>query len=635
METIVEAGVDILGKIPWKDASFDEKVKILDEMWKEGEQIERILKESSDLEEARRKIYDYLASLEWELRTGSIKLHRIDQWLALEAIKNFRNIISPVNEKIATFSTLEVLFKLAKEGKDALKGVNAGFLMEFKYLFKAMHGNSNYANGWLYNILGEEKTRIVHEFLRIGGREGAILRSEYLDEVSRLIKEKYFSRYTFGLDPKVIERREKNIQKILDYFGSTRDDWMDYGWHFKHVFKKLEHVDMLKELVPLTEEDVENMKMAIQNRIPFGITPYYLSLFDFERADRKRDPQVRAQVIPPRWYLEEMIRHRQDRNYVFDFMKEHDTTPLELVTRRYPMIAILKVSDTCPQICVYCQRNWEIEEALSPVGIPPKSLIDKAIEWFVNHESMMDVLLTGGDPAVLNDKYMEYILSRLSEVDHIRSIRIGSRIVVTVPMRVTKEYAEMLSSFIEPNKRNIMFVTHIESAEEVTPYMAQAVKTLRDHDIYVYNQQVYTFHTSRRFQYALTRIALKIIGVDPYYNFYPKGKFEQRDYLVPVARLAQERKEEARLLPGQYRTDEPVFNVPALGKNHIRAWQDRELIAIMPDSGSRIYVWHPWEKGVAPVDPWPYVDVPIYDYLMRLKEEGEDIGEYESIWYYY
>jgi len=634
LETIIEAGVDILGKIPWKDASFEEKVQALNEMWKEGEQIKKLLEESTDLEEARKKIYDYLASLEWELRVGRIKLHRIDYWLALEAIKNFRNIISPENEKIATFSTLEYLWRLAKEGERLLNKVSMGFILEFKYLFKAIHGNSNYAKGWIHDLLGEEKAKIVHEFLRIGGREGAILRSEYLDEVAKLVKQ-YFGRYTFGLDPKVIEKREQNIQKILDYFGATRDDWMDYKWHFKHVFKKLEHVDMLKELVPLTEEDVENIKMAIENRIPFGITPYYLHLLDFERADRKWDPQVRAQVIPPRWYLEEMIKHRQDRNYVFDFMKEHDTSPLELVTRRYPMIAILKVADTCPQICVYCQRNWEIEEAFSPVGIPPKALIDKAIEWFANHESMMDVLLTGGDPAILNDKYMEYILSRLAEIDHIKSIRIGSRIVVTVPMRITKEYAEMLSSFIEPNKRNVMFVTHVESAEEVTPYMAKAVKTLRDHDIYVYNQQVYQFATSRRFQYVLTRIALKIIGIDPYYNFYPKGKFEQRDFLVPVARLAQERKEEARLLPGQYRTDEPVFNVPALGKNHIRAWQDRELIAIMPETGSRIYVWHPWEKGVAPVDPWPYVDVPIYDYLMRLKEVGEDIKEYESIWYYY
>ncbi len=634
MKTIVEAGAGILGKLHWRDAPVEVKVQTLNEMWREGGQIKEILLRSNNVEEARRNLYEYLSSLEWRIRAGEIQLHRIDHWLALEAIKVFKNIISPENERIVTFSTLEVLWKLAREGERLLKEVNVGFLMEFKYLFKAIHGNSNYAKGWAYNILGGKKANSVNEFLRIGGREGAILRSGYLDELSNLVK-KYIARYTLGLDPKLIERREQNIRKILDFFGATRDDWMDYKWHFKHVFKKPEHVEMLKELVPLTEQDVENMKLATENRVPFGITPYYLHLFDFERADRKRDPQVRSQVIPCRWFLENMIKYKKDRSHVFDFMREHDTSPMKLITRRYPMIAVLKVVDTCPQICVYCQRNWEIEEAFSPAGIPPKSLIDKAIEWFANHESIIEVLLSGGDPAILNDRYMEYILSRFAEMDHIKSIRIGSRMIVTVPMRITKEYAEMLSSFIEPGKRNIIFVTHVESAEEVTPYMAQAVKTLRDHGIYVYNQQVFTLEASRRFQYVLTRIALKMVGIDPYYNFYPKGKFELRSYLVPIARLAQERKEEARLLPGQYRTDEPVFNVPALGKTHIRAWQDRELIAIMPKTGGRVYIWHPWEKGIAPANPWPYVDVPIYDYLMRLKEAGEDIEEYETIWYYY
>ncbi len=633
METIVEAGVDILGKISWKDAPLQEKIAAIDEMWKEGREIYKLLRESGDLEEARKRLYQYLNDLEWSFREGRIKVHRLDYALALEAIRVFKNIISPENEKIATFSTLEYLYRIAKEDPEVLNEVGMGFIMEFKHLFKAIHGTAEYSKGWLHDILGE-KTKLVELFQKSEGRQAALIRSEYLDELGKVINQ-FTSRYTFGLDPKVIEEREQNKKKILDYLGATEDDWYDYKWHFKNVFKRLHHVDMLKELVPLTEEDVRNMRTAIENRIPFGITPYYLHLFDFTRADRKRDPQVRAQVIPSSYYLEQMIRNRQNRDYVFDFMKEHDTSPLELVTRRYPMVAIIKVADTCPQICVYCQRNWEIEEAMSPVGIPSPKLVEKAIEWFAQHDSLIDVLLTGGDPAILNNKYMEYILSKLSEIDHIREIRIGSRIVVTVPMRINNEYAEMLSSFIEPGKRNISFVTHIESAEEITPYMAQAVKTLKEHGIYVYNQQVYHFETSRRFQYVLARIGMKMIGVDPYYNFYPKGKFEQKDYLVPIARIAQERKEEARLLPGQFRTDEPVFNVPALGKNHIRAWQDRELIAIMPKTGSRIYVWHPWEKGIAPVNPWPYVDVPIYDYLMRLKERGENIDEYWTIWYYY
>jgi lysine 2,3-aminomutase len=127
---------------------------------------------------------------------------------------------------------------------------------------------------------------------------------------------------------------------------------------------------------------------------------------------------------------------------------------------------------------------------------------------------------------------------------------------------------------------------------------------------------------------------MKRVGVDPYYTFYPKGKEETSDYTVPLARVLQERKEEARLLPGVFRTDEPVFNVPRLGKNHVRATQDRELVAIRPD-GRRVYLWHPWEKGITPMQPWLYVDSPIYHYLQDLEQLGEDPADYASIWYYY
>ncbi|MEB3780697.1 MAG: KamA family radical SAM protein [Desulfurococcales archaeon] len=630
METIKEAHVDILGEVPWRYDPIDSLA--VRRMWGEAPELRSTLLEASSLEEARRLAYFYVSELEWKIREEQVKLEPLDQWLALEAIKVFKNIISKRSEKIATFSTLHYLLLLARDDPKAYETIGMGFVEEFRHLFKAMHGNAEYSKGWLGPRLGGvEATR---EFLRMRGRKAAIKRSSYLDRLSVEVK-KYFKKYTFGLDPKVIEERKRNRAKILDYMGATLDDWNDWKWHFRHIFKRLEHIDDLKNLVPLTEEDIENMKLAIKLRVPFGITPYYLHLFDFTRADRKRDPQVRSQVIPPRWFVEMMAKHRKERFYVFDFMREGDTSPADLITRRYPMVAIIKAADTCPQICVYCQRNWEIESAMFPEGILPLPLIEKAIDWFAEHPEIMDVLITGGDPLILGDKKIDRIMSRLAELDHIRLIRIGTRIPVTVPMRITPELAEVLGSYIEPGKRNVSISTHVESAEEVTPEMAQAIANLRRQGIYVYNQQVYTFETSRRFQYVLTRIALKMVGIDPYYNFYPKGKFEQKDYLVPIARIMQERKEEARLLPGTFRTDEPVFNVPALGKNHIRAWQDRELIAVMPKYGNRVYLWHPWEKGIAPVDPWPYVDVPIYDYLKRLEERGEDPSEYETIWYYY
>ncbi len=394
------------------------------------------------------------------------------------------------------------------------------------------------------------------------------------------------------------------------------------------------NLDDLKDLIMLTEEDERAISLAVEKKIPFGITPYYLSLMDYE-ANRKYDYQVRSQVIPSIHYVENMIMHRDDREYAFDFMGEHDTSPKDLITRRYVTVAIMKPYNSCPQICVYCQRNWEItEEILSPKAAYLKKMIDDAIDWFSRCPSIIDILITGGDPFVLSDSMVEYITKRFAEMDHVANIRWASRMFVTLPMRLTDKFAEMLGSYIEPGKRNIGAVTHVESSYEITPDVCNAVSNFRRNMIYVYNQLVMTLNASRRFQNVATRIAMKKAGIDPYYTFYPKGKEEQKDYLVPIARLCQERKEEARLLPGMFRTDEPVFNVPRLGKNHLRAMQERELIAIGAD-GSRVYRFYPWERGISPAKPYIYKDVSIHSYLKELEEVGEKIEEYESIWYYY
>jgi lysine 2,3-aminomutase len=603
-----------------------------DQLWSAMPEIFEILSESKDIAEGRNKLYNFCKDLEWSYREGLKPLHKLDFGITLEAIKVFINLISLRNEKIAGFSTLQYLWDLAHNKLDEHHKPSIAFLEECRHLFLAMAGKSNIARGWLGPILEKEGIKMI-DFQQIKGREAGKARSNYLDNLYQKVEE-YINRYPSGLDDSLIAERKENASKIRTYFSASEEDWYDYHWQIKHIIKDKEGLEHLKKLIPLTAEELKSIELALQYQIPFGITPYYLSLFDFSRADRKYDYQVRSQVIPPMHYVRLMGEHRQERNYYFDFMGEHDTSPEELITRRYPMISILKPYDTCPQICVYCQRNWEITGPMLPEGMPTKEKIDKAISWFSDHPAMRDILITGGDPLALDDELIKYIMDRLCSFKHIVNIRWGSRIFVTLPYRITHNLAELLAQYVEPGKRNVAMVTHIESASEVTPDLAEAVGKMRNKGIYVYNQLVYSLETSRRFQNVSTRIAMKKVGVDPYYTFYPKGKIEHKDYLVPVARLWQERKEEARLLPGIFRTDEPVFNVPRLGKNHIRAWQDRELIALTPE-GQRVYLWHPWEKGITPQEPYLYQDISIYEYLQELKDRGENIEEYSSIWYYY
>jgi lysine 2,3-aminomutase len=352
------------------------------------------------------------------------------------------------------------------------------------------------------------------------------------------------------------------------------------------------------------------------------------------KSGQGRDTAVRAQVIPSIHYVKTLTEQKKNDERSIDFMLEHDTSPVEGITRRYPQIAILKPVMTCPQICVYCQRNWEIEEIFSRTAALPKAKLDQALKWISETPELTEILITGGDPFLLSNDRIENILFRLSKMPHIRRIRIGTRTPVTLPQRIKTSLVKTLDRYHIPGKREILIVTHFEHPYEITLQSMDAVQKFRRYGMEVYNQMVYTFFNSRKFEAAFLRDQLRLIGVTPYYTFNTKGKEETNDFRVPIPRLLQEQKEEARLMPGTLRTDEIVFNVPGLGKNYLRAIQHHDVISIRPD-GRRIYEFHPWEKKLSLADTYVYTDVSIYKYLGKLRAYGEDISDYKTIWYYF
>lgn len=596
----------------------------LDLLWEANPEIHGLIRSSPSLPEARNRLLAYLERTERQVFALDNRAHILEKATVRDAIRVMKSILGPINEKRTGFSALDALWKLAVGREDELaEPITPGFLLELIHLLRAVGGNSN-----IYRER-EGAPKGVPEFLRLTGREAAESRSVMLDELGRRVR-RGFARYPSGLDPEVVAQRRRNRERILEYFGGSEDDWQDYHWHLHHIVRDAATLDGLIELPEALRDAVGR---AASSRVPFGITPYYLSLMD-EEATGGLDRAVRAQVIPPPDYVAEMVRHKLDRGQVFDFMGEHDTSPVDHVTRRYPMIAILKPYNTCAQICVYCQRNWEIDEAMAPGALIRPDAQQRAIEWIAEHPALGDILITGGDPGVMSDQAIDRLLGGLAEIDHVYRIRFATRTPVVLPFRLTPGLADVLARHHEPGRREVAVVTHVEHPYEITPELVDAVTRLRRRGLGVYNQQVFTFYNSRRFETAKLRHDLRLAGIDPYYTFNMKGKRETASFMVPIARLLQERKEEARLLPGLDRTDEPVFNVPRLGKNHLRAFQDHRLVMILAD-GSRVYELHPWEKNIAPMPPYNYIDTPIHGYLERLAAAGEDLRDYRTIWFYY
>lgn len=596
------------------------KEELVEEMWIADPYIKKILKSSKKLHVARNLLYDYLNSLErhyFNIYSDKYykNIHILEKNNAKECIRVFKNIIRTENEHLTGFSALQVLYDISRGRKCALDKVDEGFLLEFIYLMKGINGRSDI---YSETLMGQSDYN--------DDRESAINRSDFLDTYSRKMTD-YFKTYYRGIDDTAVKKYSENKNRILEYFNSTGKDWEDYKWHMSHIVKD---AGTLSALVKLEEDEIEGLKMAEKYNIPFQITPYYLALFNRDGRDN-RDHAVRAQVIPSAYYCTTVMKNRME-GIDLDFMGEKSTSPVDAITRRYPQILILKPYESCPQICVYCQRNWEIK-GIDKAKVT-RDKVRNAIGWIRDHETISEVLVTGGDPLTLSNRYIEWLIGELSSISHIERIRIGTRVLVTLPYRIDDGFIDVLARYHVPGKREICIVTHFEHPAEVTPDSLKAVQKIKRLGINVYNQQVFTYYNSRKFESSLLRKTLKISGIDPYYTFNTKGKEETIDFRVPIARIEQERKEEARLLPGIVRTDDPVFNVPRLGKSSLRAWQDHEVIMILPD-GRRSYRFYPWESKLTLCDTYIYTDVSIYDYIKRLHKDGEDVDEYRSIWYYF
>ena len=593
--------------------------KKLHRLWTANPTIYNLFRDSENYEAARNHLHSYLSELLRILYQSAEKMLPLEFYIQMNCIITFRRIISYRSESVVNFSIVELLWKLAIEKYDELPdNLSDGFLEHLYYLFLGLQGKSG-----IYDNLD------FPEFLNLHGRESAESRSQNLDALARKAKS-FIDRYPAGLNKEVQERRQENKLRVLKHFSANEEDWDDHRWHLRHIVR---NSATLKKLIDLTKDEITAINHATAAKIPFGITPYYISLMD-KKSHRKDDHAIRAQVIPPIDYVDHMIEHKGQLEYSSDFMLEHDTSPVDLVTRRYPNIAILKPYNTCSQICVYCQRNWEIDDVLSPGAIADKETLNRAIQWFQEHPAVNEVLVTGGDPLVMSDGRIERIMSQLAKIDHIERIRIGSRTPVVLPQRITDSLIDIIAKFHEPGRREVVLVTHFEHPYEVTPEAMEAVQKFKRRGISVYNQAVFTLENSRRFELVALRKVLRLIGVDSYYTFNTKGKEETKSYRVPIARLQQEVKEEARVVPGLVRTDEPVYNVPRLGKNYVRAEQHHSLLTILPD-GRPVYEFHPWEKNLSLIDTYVDTDVSIYEYLQELKNRGEDLEEYKTIWYYF
>ena len=248
----------------------------------------------------------------------------------------------------------------------------------------------------------------------------------------------------------------------------AQEQWDDWKWQVRN---RITDVKTLKKVINITEKEEEEIGETLK-KFRMGITPYYASLMD------KDDPRcpVRMQAVPT--IMETHIGEAD----MLDPLHEDTDSPVPGLTHRYPDRVLLLITDQCSMYCRHCTRRRFAGQQDSGM---PMDRIDAAIEYIRNTPQVRDVLLSGGDALLVSDEKLESIIKRLREIPHVEIIRIGSRVPVVMPQRITDDLVNMLKKY-----HPIWLNTHFNHSKEITPESEKAIAKLADAGVPLGNQSV-------------------------------------------------------------------------------------------------------------------------------------------------
>ena len=252
--------------------------------------------------------------------------------------------------------------------------------------------------------------------------------------------------------------------------------WDDWRWQLKNRVTTLEQLERL--LPTLTPEERAGALLAGRSKLAVAITPHFFNLID----PTDENCPIRRQVIPR---IEETYTAGWEMS---DPCGEDSHSPVPGLVHRYPDRVLFLVTDRCAAYCRYCTRSRLVSNA-SGYDFHPE--FDRQIAYIEAHPEIRDVLLSGGDPLLLSDDKLRQLLTRLKAIPHIEFLRIGTRIPVFLPQRITPELCAMLREFAP------LFISfHSNHPRELTTEVRDALGRLADAGIPLGNQSVLLKHVN-------------------------------------------------------------------------------------------------------------------------------------------
>lgn len=534
-------------------------------------------------------------------------------------------------------------------------------------------------------------------------------------------------RWPTGLDENVMEIRAENKERMLHLLiqkienrkskpssrfhfedGMSYEEkyrlvnhwWNDFRFHLSMAVKTPAELNRFLGN-SLSSETMYLLSRARKKGMPFFATPYYLSLLNVS-GEGYNDEAIRSYILySPRlvetygniraWEKEDIVETGKPNAAGWLLPDGHN------IHRRYPEVAIL-IPDTmgraCGGLCASCQRMYDFQsERLNFEfdSLRPKESWDhklrRLMTYFEEDTQLRDILITGGDALMSQNKTLRNILEAVyrmaarkrkanrerpegEKYAELQRVRLGSRLLAYLPMRINDELVEILREFREKASaigiRQFIIQTHFQTPLEVTPEAQEAIRKILSAGWLITNQLVYTVAASRRGHTTRLRQVLNSLGVVCYYTFSVKGFNENYTVFTPNSRSMQEQQEEkiyGQLTPEQadelyalletgedaathirrfmkkhrlpfLATDRSVLNLPAIGKS-----MTFQLVGLT-EEGKRILCFeHDGTRRHSPIigrmgKIYIVENKSIAAYLRQLGKMGEDTEDYASIWTY-
>lgn len=311
-------------------------------------------------------------------------------------------------------------------------------------------------------------------------------------------------------------KRSRDYQQIPIYKDINPLDWEDWNWQLKHRIRTKEE---LSQIIKLSGEEEKGIDKA-KGRLAMAITPYWANLIDAE------DPNcpIRRQSVPVG--AEFSIAPHE----MADPCAEDRDSPVPRLVHRYPDRVLLLATEHCAMYCRHCTRRRLVGE-YEEKEENPLTRFDAAIEYIKANRKIRDVLISGGDPLVLGDEPLESLLQKIRDISHVEFLRIGTRIPVTLPQRITEKLTGMLKKYSP-----IWMSIHFNHPKEITKRCKLACDMLSDSGIPLGSQSVLLKGVNDR-PYVMKRLVhdLLQIRVRPYYIYQCDPVRGTQHFRTPVA----------------------------------------------------------------------------------------------------